>query len=111
MQAEDAIITVSTTGEPNCGSFWGSTTIDYRLYQAKKGDLTFTAKEGYKISSVKVTYNVNNNGTLVLGDNNITSNTVVQVNDSSITFVVGNTGTGTSGQVRVTAIEVIYYAI
>ena len=28
-----------------------------------------------------------------------------------VTFVDGNTGTGTSGQVRVTAIEVIYYAI
>ena len=53
-KAEDAIITFSTSGAANCGSFWGSTTKDYRLYQAKSGDLKITAKAGYKIVSVKV---------------------------------------------------------
>ena len=109
-KAEDAIITFSTSGAANCGSFWGSTTKDYRLYQAKSGDLKITAKAGYKIVSVKVTYTSSNDGTLKYNSENVATNAVVNVDNTSITFVVGNTGTKTNGQARVTAIEVVYVA-
>lgn len=41
--ALDAKITLSTTGTPNCGSFWGTTTHDWRLYQNKSGNAIVTA--------------------------------------------------------------------
>ena len=41
--ALDAKITLSTTGAPNCGSFWGTTTHDWRLYQNKSGNAIVTA--------------------------------------------------------------------
>ena len=108
-KAEDADITISTTGEPNCGSFWGNN-CEYRIYQAKNGNLIVTAKEGLTIVSVKLTFGVSNNGSLLLNGNAVSSNSVVEVNGSSIEFTVGNTGTGTTGQVKFTAFEVVYKA-
>ena len=108
-KAEDADITISTTGEPNCGSFWGNSR-EYRIYQAKKGNLIVTAKEGLTIVSVKLTFGISNNGTLLLNGNAVSSNSVVEVNGSSIEFTVGNSGTANNGQVKFTAFEVVYKA-
>lgn len=103
----DSNITVSTDGEPNCGTIWGTTTHDWRLYQNKSGNIVLTAKNGYALSSVKFTFNIGSNGQLKFGDDVITSNSVVDLSGNSATFDVG-ASSGTSGQVRITAIEVKY---
>lgn len=102
-------ITISTTGEDNCGSFWGTSTQDWRLYQAKKGDVTVSSTAD-NIVSVKFKYTVSNTGTLLDSNGNtVASDTEYAVNASSVTFTVGNTKSDvTKGQVRITAIEVKY---
>ena len=104
----DDVITVSTTGDANCGSFWGTTTYDWRLYQNKKGDITISASEGHTISKLTITYNVSNTGTLKSGTAVISSGVEQAINASSVTYTVGNTGSATNGQVKVTQISVTY---
>lgn len=104
----DDVITISTSGEANCGSIWGSTTKDWRLYQNKSGNVTATASTGYKILSVKYIYTNSNNGTLKDGDTTVASAATVTVNGSSKTLTVGNTGSATNGQVRITKFTVVY---
>ena len=106
--ALDNYITVSTSGNPNCGTFWGTTTIDWRLYQNQSGDITITASSGKTISTVTITYSVSNTGTLKSGNTTISSGSQQTVNASSVTYTVGNTGNKTNGQVRVTQISVTY---
>ena len=103
--ALDSVITISTSGSANCGSYWGS---DWRLYQNKSGDVTATAATGYIIKTITYNYTPNNNGTLKNGTTDISSGTAVSVNDSAITLLVGNTGSDTNGQVRITSITVSY---
>lgn len=104
----DEKINVSTTGEANCGSFWGSPTQEWRLYQNKNGNVIITAASGYELSSVTFKFTVSNNGTLELNDSAITSNTPVALTGSTATFIVGNSSDGSSGQVRITEISVSY---
>ena len=106
----DANITVSTSGSANCGSFWGTTTKDWRLYQNKSGNVTITAASGYDISKITITYNVSNNGTLKDGSTTIASGVEQSVSGSSKTYTVGNTGNATNGQVKITTIKVVYAA-
>lgn len=104
----DEVITVSTSGADNCGSVWGSSNSDWRLYQAQKGDVTITAEKGYRIQSVTLTYNIARTGALFNGSAQCTSGTAITVNASSITLTVGNTGTATNGQVKITQFQVVY---
>ena len=102
-------VKMSTTGEDNCGSFWGTTTVDWRLYQAKGGDVTISVADGCELKSVKFTYGVSNGGTLLdASSNQVSSGTTVTASGSSVTFTVGNTGEATNGQVKITAVEVKY---
>ncbi len=101
----DGIISVSTSGSANCGSFWGS---DWRLYQAQNGDITIAASSGYIISKLTISYIVSNNGTLKSGNTIISSGSEQTIDASSVTYTVGNTGNKTNGQVRVTQISVTY---
>ena len=102
-------VKMSTTGEDNCGSFWGATTVDWRLYQAKGGDVTISVADGCELKSVKFTYGVSNGGTLLdASSNQVSSGTTVTASGSSVTFTVGNTGEATNGQVKITAVEVKY---
>ncbi len=101
----DSNITISTTGDDDCGSFWGS---DWRLYQAKSGNVVITAKEGYELVSVKLTFGNKNSGVLKDGETTVSSATVVNLSGSSKTFTVGNSGTATNGQIKITAFEVVY---
>lgn len=103
----DDVITVSTSGSANCGTFWGTTTYDWRLYQAQNGDVTIGAGEN-TITSLTITYLVSNNGTLKSGSTTIASNSAQTPNASSVTYTVGNTSNKTNGQVRVTQISVTY---
>lgn len=102
--ALDANITLSTTGDDNCGSFWGTSTNDWRLYQNKNGNAIITAANNCTLKSVTFTYNVSNGGTLT----GAASGTAVTLSGSSAEFAVGNTGTATNGQVRITTISVTY---
>lgn len=106
--ALDEVITVSTSGDDNCGSVWGTSDRDWRLYQNKNGNVTFTAAEGYRIQSVTLKYNVGSNGALMNGSEKCTSETAIPVNASNITLTVGNTGTATNGQIKIKQFTVIY---
>ena len=104
----DASITISTSGSANCGSFWGTTTNDWRLYQAQSGDVTITAATGCTLKSVTFTYTVSNTGTLKDGNTTVSSGTAKTISGTSRTYTVGNTGNNTNGQVRITQISVTY---
>ena len=108
--ALDDNITISTTGSSNCGSFWGtSPNIDWRLYQAKNGNVIVSAATGYVLKSVAFTYSIDNGGNLLNDNGNtVASGTAITISGNSVTFIVGNNGTATNGQVRVTAISVTY---
>ena len=105
----DEAITISTTGNPNCGSIWGTSTYDWRLYQNQSGNVIVSAKEGYELVSIKFTYTINNSGTLKDGSTTISSNAVVSCSGlKTKTLTVGNTSTKTNGQVRITTFSVTY---
>lgn len=103
----DDVITANAVGTTNTGKYYTSGS-NWRLYQTEKATLTISAKDGYVINSVKVTYSVSNTGILKKGDTQIKSGTTDTVNATSVTYSVGNSGSATNGQVRVTAIEVVY---
>ena len=105
--ALDSNITISTTGDANCGSFWGS---DWRLYQNKDGNVIVTAKEGCTLNKVTFTFSVSNTGALYYDEAAVTSETAVNVSGTSEEFTVGNSGSATNGQVRITDISVTYSA-
>lgn len=102
-------VRMSTTGEPNCGAFYGASTQEWRLYQNKDGNVIITVANGCELKSVKLTYGTSNNGTLVDGAGNaVASNAVQTVSGSSVTYTVGNKADATNGQVKITAVEVKY---
>ena len=102
-------VRMSTTGEPNCGAFYGASTQEWRLYQNKDGNVIITVANGCELKSVKLTYGTSNNGTLVDGAGNaVASNAVQTVSGSSVTYTVGNKTDATNGQVKITAVEVKY---
>ncbi len=102
-------VTVSVTGISNTGKYY-STDNSWRAYQNESAAITISAKEGYTIVSVKITYSVKDSGVMTKGTDKVTSGTVVSVNANSIAFGVGNTGSGNKGKVFITAIEVVYAA-
>ena len=105
----DSNITVNVDGGSNTGKYYTSGT-NWRMYQTESPTIEISAKDGYTIVSVKITYASNNTGCLTHNESNILSGTLVSVNSSSVAFSVGNTGSATNGQARITAIEVVYYA-
>ena len=107
--ALDDVLTMSTDGTANSGTFWGTTTIDWRLYQNTGANLKFAVKEGYYIQSVKVTYSSSNGGSLYDGGVAMASNAVDDnINLPNVTYTIGSTTGKTNGQVRVAAVEVVY---
>jgi len=107
----DDVISISTTGEANCGSLWYSSSIyDWRLYQNKSGNVTISAASGYELVSIKLTFTNSNSGTLSDGVNTLTSGNAVNVSGSSKTYSVANSGSATNGQIRISTFEVTYKA-
>ena len=102
----DTHVTVSTTGSPNCGSYWTNSN-DWRLYQNKSGNVIISAPN-CTLSSVTFTFTVANTGTLNYNSSALASNTAVAVSGTSAEFTVGNSGSATNGQVKITAISVSY---
>ncbi len=106
--ALNSVVTMSTSGTGNCGSFWGTTDTQWRLYQNKNGDVTISVSAGHTLKAVQFTYSVTNTGTLKDGSTVIASGTKVNLSGTSKTFTVGNTTSATNGQVRITAVQVEY---
>lgn len=102
-------VTVSVKGSSNTGTYYTSDN-SWRTYQNESATITISAKEGYKIVSVKITYKVKDDGVMKNGTDEVNSGTVVRVDANSIAFNVGNTSTGNKGKVFITAIEVVYAA-
>lgn len=106
----DDVVNISTTGDPNCGSFWG-TSKEWRLYQNKNGNLIITAAEGYELDSATITFTNSNDGILLDSSNNtIESGIPIDLSGSSAMFTVGSSGSESKGQIRVTAISVTYHS-
>ena len=102
-------VRMSTTGDDNCGSFWGATTQDWRLYQNRNGNVTIQVAEGCELKSVSLTFSVTNTGALLDANGaTVTSGSKNTVSGTSVTYTVGNSGSATNGQVRISAVEVVY---
>ena len=102
-------VRMSTTGDDNCGSFWGNDTQEWRLYQNKKGNVTVSVAEGCELKSVKLTFSATNGGVLKdAGGATVASGDKKTVSGTSVTYTVENSGTATNGQIRITAVEVVY---
>ena len=101
----DSHINISTTGDANCGSFWGS---DWRLYRAKDGNLIITAGTNCTLKSATITFTLANNGALKYGSTTLTSGTAVNLSGNSVEFTVVNTNNKNNAQAKVTAISVTY---
>ena len=105
----DANIAVSTTGGENCGSVWGTTTHNWRLYQTGNGNVTITAASGYVLDSIKLTYSITNTAFLISESKKCYSATAYSVNENTITLTIGNKNASvTDGQIRITAFSVSY---
>ena len=108
------VISVSTTGEPNCGTFWTNKddVTDWRLYQNKGGNVTIAAAEGYTLTSVTLAYNNKNNGVLIDNDDNVVANgsKYALSNVSSVTFAVSKSKDDgkDNGQAQITSFTVTY---
>jgi hypothetical protein len=113
------VISVSTTGEPNCGTFWDKKDKDenvidrdWRLYQNKGGNVTIAAAEGYTLTSVTLAYNNKNNGVLIDNDDNVVANgsKYALSNVSSVTFAVSKSKDDgkDNGQAQITSFTVTY---
>ncbi len=105
----DSNISVKIKGGSNSGKYYTSDSA-IRVYQTESPTITISAKQGYKIVSVKINYTSYKTGVLTKDSVNVATGTTVTVDGTSIAFSVGNTGTATNGQVRITSIEVVYVA-
>ncbi len=107
----DEVITLSSTGSGNTGSFWKNKTtevIDWRCYQnGSTGVIKVAATDGYTIKKLTFTFTVGNSGTLTGDSGKITSGTSYEINAQDVSYTIGTTGKK-NGQIRITAISVTY---
>ncbi len=103
----DDVIELSSTGGGNTGSFWGTAPdIDWRCYEATNAVIKISAKDGYLIDKLTLTFKIGNNGTL--NDGAIQSGTEYDVNAQSVSYKIGHSSGTKNGQIRITAISVTY---
>ena len=113
----DTVINISTTGTPNCGTFWGDgANIDWRLYQAKHGNVTISAKEGYLINAIRLTYSSLYTAVLLQEDSTTQYLSediyVLPEQSDSLTLIVGNTDPAVKkGQAQIKIFEIWYSAV
>ncbi len=106
----DGVITLSSTGGGDTGSFWESGA-EWRCYQTGATDpvIKVAATDGYVIEKLKLTFSVKNNGTLTNGSTSISSGAEYTVDAQSISYTIGCSTAGkTNGQIKLTAISVTY---
>ena len=96
------------TGKFYCGtdSKTGEAYANWRIYQAESAKVKFESTTK-TIKTIKITFEAQKNGTLLLNDTVIESDAVTEINASTAEFTVGNSGTATNGQIRISAIEVV----
>lgn len=103
----DDVIELSSTGGGNTGSFWGkSPNIDWRCYEADNSVVKISAKDGYLIDKLTLTFKIGNNGTLNGGA--IKSGIKYDVNAQSVSYKIGHSSGDKNGQIKITAISVTY---
>lgn len=111
--AADENITLTATGSANTGKYF-NTDNSWRFYASDSDKVTISAKEGYTIVSVKVTYTTKNNGYFLNGEAQVNSDSIINVNAGSIVLAAGGTytekGKEKKSSVFITAIEVVYQA-
>lgn len=105
----DDVVTLTASESGNNGKVYSSGA-EWRFYQSDNGTLTVTAKEGYTLEKIKVTYTPSKSGVLMLGDAQLATDSIADVSGNSVVLSVGNTSTATNGQVRITAISLKYKA-
>ena len=105
----DEVVTLTASSGSNNGKVYSSGA-EWRFYQSDNGTLTVTAKEGYTLEKIKVTYTTSKTGILMIGDAQLASDSIADVSGNSVVLAVGNTGTATNGQVKITAISLKYKA-
>ena len=100
-------IDVTLTGDSGDTKYYDSGS-NLRIYIKKNGgtgSVAFSAKAGYKIVSVKITYVWNKStGTFTLKNNEVGA-----VDAASVSYAIGNPG-GENEQLRITAFEIVYVA-
>lgn len=105
----DDVVTLTASDSGNNGKVY-SAGAEWRFYQSDNGTLTVTAKEGYTLEKIKVTYTNKNSGSLMIGNAALASDSIADVSGNSIVLTVGNTGEATNGQAKITAISLKYKA-
>lgn len=96
------------TGKFYCGtdSKTGEAYANWRIYQSESAKVKFESTTK-TIKTIKITFEAQKTGTLLLNDTVIESDAVTEINASTAEFTVGNSGTATNGQIRISAIEVV----
>ena len=117
IETEDLTITSSGTpvgtNELNTGKFYcgtdsktGEAYANWRIYQNESPKVKFESTTK-TIKTIKITFEAQKTGTLLLNDTVIESDAVTEINASTAEFTVGNSGTAKNGQIRISAIEVV----
>ena len=117
IETED--LTITSSGTPvgdygvNTGKFYcgtdsqtGEAYANWRIYQAESAKVKFESTTK-TIKTIKITFEAQKTGTLLLNDTVIESDAVTEINASTAEFTVGNSGTAKNGQIRISAIEVV----
>ena len=117
IETED--LTITSSGTPvgdyglNTGKFYcgtdsktGEEYANWRIYQNESPKVKFESTTK-TIKTIKITFEAQKTGTLLLNDTVIESDAVTEINASTAEFTVGNSGTAKNGQIRISAIEVV----
>ena len=112
-------LTITSSGTPvgsyglNTGKFYcgtdnktGEAYANWRIYQAESAKVKFESTTK-TIKTIKITFEAQKTGTLLLNDTVIESDAVTEINASTAEFTVGNSGTAKNGQIKISAIEVV----
>ena len=96
------------TGKFYCGtdSQTGEAYANWRIYQSESAKVKFESTTK-TIKTIKITFEAQKTGTLLLNDTVIESDAVTEINASTAEFTVGNSGTAKNGQIKISAIEVV----
>ena len=119
LPTETEDLTITSSGTPvgdyglNTGKFYcgtdsktGEAYANWRIYQNESPKVKFESTTK-TIKTIKITFEAQKTGTLLLNDTVIESDAVTEINASTAEFTVGNSGTAKNGQIRISAIEVV----
>ena len=99
-------VTFNANGGSNTGKYY-TTDDTWRFYANESAKLKISVPEGCSLVSVKPTFTVKDNGTLVYGSSTLTSGTAIDVSGELVEFTISSSS-GSKGKVFFTEIEVVY---